>query len=404
MMRIQSLSIHADHLSRWCAVALGFSIPISVAADNVLLVLIAGTWLASGRYRDKLRLIRDHPLSRAALLLFALLALGTAYGVGAPADARAYLGKYADLLFVPILLWIFRDPAARRSGVYAFSASLLLVLLLSFLMKFGALPAGGIFHGDSSNPVAFKQYLTHNILIAYGAFVFTQLAAQAATPCWRRAWIAAALLSAFNVVFMVPGRTGLLVLCALALYAGYRAFAWRGLAVAAASVAALGIALVLVPGVFPDRLQVAAQEFAQWQSGKPAQDATGLRLEFYRNTLSIIADHPLLGVGTGGFPKAYADKVSGTGMAETRNPHNEFLHITAQLGIAGLAALLWLFWQQWRCSAELATPLEGDLARGLVMTMTLGCMFNSLLLDHTEGLLYAWLTGLLYGGLKSGDG
>ena len=69
MMRIQSLSIHADHLSRWCAVALGFSIPISVAADNVLLVLIAGTWLASGRYRDKLRLIRDHPLSRAALLL-----------------------------------------------------------------------------------------------------------------------------------------------------------------------------------------------------------------------------------------------------------------------------------------------------------------------------------------------
>jgi len=28
-------------------------------------------------------------------------------------------------------------------------------------------------------------------------------------------------------------------------------------------------------------------------------------------------------------------------------------------------------------------------------------MLNSLLLDHTEGLLYAWLTGLLYAGLKS---
>jgi hypothetical protein len=30
-------------------------------------------------------------------------------------------------------------------------------------------------------------------------------------------------------------------------------------------------------------------------------------------------------------------------------------------------------------------------------------MFNSPLLDHTEGLLYAWLTALLYAGLKSRD-
>jgi hypothetical protein len=32
--------------------------------------------------------------------------------------------------------------------------------------------------------------------------------------------------------------------------------------------------------------------------------------------------------------------------------------------------------------------------------MVIGCMLNSLLLDHTEGLFYAWLTGVLYGGLN----
>jgi O-antigen ligase len=36
-----------------------------------------------------------------------------------------------------------------------------------------------------------------------------------------------------------------------------------------------------------------------------------------------------------------------------------------------------------------------------VLTMAIGCLFNSLLLDHTEGLLYAWLTGVLYAGLQS---
>jgi hypothetical protein len=33
--------------------------------------------------------------------------------------------------------------------------------------------------------------------------------------------------------------------------------------------------------------------------------------------------------------------------------------------------------------------------------MMVGCLFNSWLMDHTEGLLYVWLTGLLFAGLKS---
>jgi len=35
--------------------------------------------------------------------------------------------------------------------------------------------------------------------------------------------------------------------------------------------------------------------------------------------------------------------------------------------------------------------------------MAIGSLFNSLLLDHTEGLLFAWLTGVLFAGLQSRD-
>ena len=62
-----------------------------------------------------------------------------------------------------------------------------------------------------------------------------------------------------------------------------------------------------------------------------------------------------------------------------------------------------MFWMQWRTAKYLNTPMEQSLARGLVLTMVAGCMVNSLLLDHTEGLFYAWLSGLLYGGLKYGQ-
>jgi len=39
-----------------------------------------------------------------------------------------------------------------------------------------------------------------------------------------------------------------------------------------------------------------------------------------------------------------------------------------------------------------------------VLTIAIGCLFNSLLLDHTEGLLFAWLTALLHAGLESAGG
>jgi len=40
--------------------------------------------------------------------------------------------------------------------------------------------------------------------------------------------------------------------------------------------------------------------------------------------------------------------------------------------------------------------MDTDRARGLVVAMVVGCLFNSFLLDHTESLFYGWLSGLLY--------
>jgi O-antigen ligase len=79
-------------------------------------------------------------------------------------------------------------------------------------------------------------------------------------------------------------------------------------------------------------------------------------------------------------------------------PENQYLLTAVQLGVFGLAALLALFAAQWRLAALLATRTETDIARGLVIFMVVGCLFNSFLLDHTEALFYAWLSGWLISG------
>lgn len=394
---------YADQAARWSVIALGFSIPISVALDNILLALILAGWLAGGMYHSKWLITIKNNVSLAALALFGLLLIGTLYGPSAAGDAAHYLGKYSDLLFIPIFLFLFRDAATRRSALHALAASLALVLALSYLIKAGVVPNNPLMVTDSDYPVVFKLHLTHNILMAFASYLFAWLALTAASSKVKWGWAILAALAVFNLTMMVHGATGYMIFLGLALLLGFERNRWRGLGTAVAMIIALGAVLAVVPGPFKERIKLIVQETQGWKPDRPAQNSAEFRLEFYRNTLGIIAEHPIIGVGTGGFPQAYADKVRGTGKTDTRNPHNEFLHITAQIGVAGLAALLWLFWLQWQLAPRLASPLESQLARGLVLTMVVGCMFNSLLLDHTEGLLYAWLTGLLFAGLKPGE-
>ena len=93
--------------------------------------------------------------------------------------------------------------------------------------------------------------------------------------------------------------------------------------------------------------------------------------------------------------------VQGSAQTATVNPHDEYLNIAIQLGILGLAAMLYLFYCEWRLAPALPTVAERELARALVITFAIGCAFNSLLMDHAEGLLFAWASGLLFGGLRS---
>ena len=400
MISAADLTRQADRTARWLAIALGFSIPISVALDNVLLVLVLTGWLAGGAYRDKFLAAR-HPVALAALALFVLLLIGTLYGDARAGVAWAQVGKYIDLMFVPIFLFLFRDSATRRHALYALAAALALVLILSCLIKAGIVPANPLTIGDAASPFVFKKRLTHNILMAFAAFLFAWLALQTPAPRARFWWSALALLAVINVTMMVQGATGYLVLAALMVRFGYGCVGWRGIGIAVAGTAVVASTLMIAPNPFHERIDAITGEIGAWRADQPAQTSSGFRLEFYRNSLQIARAHPLFGAGTGGIEKAYADQVAGTAMTPTANPHSEYLNITLQLGVIGLAALLYLFYCEWRVTASLTTAHERQLACGLVITFVIGCLFNSLLMDHTEGLLFAWASGLLFAELKS---
>ncbi|OGS93144.1 MAG: hypothetical protein A3K04_08465 [Gallionellales bacterium RBG_16_56_9] len=152
-----------------------------------------------------------------------------------------------------------------------------------------------------------------------------------------------------------------------------------------------------------DRVDLVISEYQAWQPNQSdLGSSTGQRLNFYYNTLQIVQQQPVFGVGTGGFPAAFAQQTQGKDVVQTRNPHNEYLMITVQTGVIGLLFLLYLFYTQWRCAPLLNTPFERDAARGLALAYLVNCLFNSPLLDHADGLFFAFITAVLFANLKAG--
>ncbi|MDR0789447.1 MAG: O-antigen ligase family protein [Bacteroidales bacterium] len=84
-------------------------------------------------------------------------------------------------------------------------------------------------------------------------------------------------------------------------------------------------------------------EFERYTHDGYFKDASVMqRFELARNALSVVADNPLIGVGTGDNVdklKAYLDNNSHKSNFDSNDPHNYYLYIMVQFGVLGLVCL-----------------------------------------------------------------
>lgn len=407
---MRSLAIHrlqaeARRVGGWTTIALGFTIPIWVVADSILVVLLVLCWAVCGEWREKFRRITTNPVALSTLLLFGWILIGSLWGIGSIEDRMLAVKKYADLLLIPILISMAIEVRERNRMIMAFAASLAITLLLSLVLGLGVYPIRGDVDCHASNPCVFKKHTTHNVLMAFGALLFAVLAWNSSKRWERYGWVGASCLAVGNVLLMVQGRTGYVVLAGVVVLVFHIYFGWRGILAAFLALCISFSTAYQVSSSFHERVRLAAFAVTQWNPNIPTvDDPIGWRLEYFYHTSEIIHDHPLMGVGTGGFVQAYRARVEHAGFDVPPHPHNQYLFILVQVGVVGLCLLLWLFVQQWRS----ATRVEGAhyrlLARGVVVTIALGCLFNPFLVDHTEKLFYCWFSGLIYSGIDSHAG
>ena len=404
--RYPTLSRKADKGAMWAAALLGLSIPISTSLDSILAGLIVALLLVGGRFRDKFRAVCDNPIVPPALVFFGMYVVGLLYGEATAVEAMESLAKASDLLLIPILLYLFREERIRRVALAGFLTAILSMIVISYFLWLELIPPSDLFHitnDDAYTP--FHHRITHGSLMAFGAYLFALKARLEPKPAVRAIYVLLSVAALCNVLFIVSGRTGYVV--ALALGAYYLISGWRrrGVAAAAAAILVLGAAVYLMPDSVPhQRIVMMVEEIAEWQPGEPTETSVGYRLEYYGNSLKLIAEHPFLGAGTGGFKGAYASLVKDKGMDPTVNPHNEYLMVAIQLGLVGLALLFWLLITLWRRASDLPGAFERSAARGLVVWILSASLVSSTLIDHTEGFFFVWMSALCFAGWSAPAG
>lgn len=129
------------------------------------------------------------------------------------------------------------------------------------------------------------------------------------------------------------------------------------------------------------------------------QSSARVRILIWRGALELTARHPLFGVGMGNFEYAYpavrsTEEWHLSHRDAVDDAHNEYLHLTVETGLLGLAAFLWFLFRVGRCARDLlrapetrkeAFPLIAGLA-GLLLYAGFGFPFK----DPTSGT-YWWV-------------
>jgi O-antigen ligase len=389
--------LHAPRLGQIAdalAVAVAVSLPWSTSATSILILL----WLIALAPTLDVASVRREVASAAGglpILLWGMGALGMLWADVSWSERLAGLSGFHKLLLIPLLLAQFRRSAQARWVILGFLASSALLLAVSWAL---VLTPGLVWRGKASPGVPVKDYILQSEIFAICAFGLIGQAAE----LWRaRPRLAIGLLllaAAFiaNIGYVATARTTLVVLVALLLLFGRRQFGWKGAFGVSLSGAALASAMWVSSPYLRERVSAAVEEVQTYGSSK-VDTSVGLRFEYWKRSLALIAEAPVIGHGTGTIPQLFQRDASPDTnfMLLTTNPHSQILTVAVQLGVLGAGVLI----AMWVAHFTLfrGSTLSAWFGLVIVTYNVVSSLFNSHLFDFSQGWLYVFGVGLTGG-------
>jgi len=367
--------------------ALILSIPFSTSIAIIITGILLAIWLLSAQFLTLPALLKNNPIAVCAMLLLALFFIGISYSSATVNEALSICSKYRELFLLIVLLPFLSIQRHREWAFTAFITGAIATLCVSYAMWFDLIPR-------PLYAATLKGIITHSIMVSFFAFFSANKIIQAKKKSMKIVWAFILLLTLHNLFFVAMGRTGQFIGLSLAIL-----FCFQHLNKKQTLIILVVFTLFLVYFIkyssVAFRVTEGIANVMHYNPNKPETESSmGRRLTFWKNTVRLIEEKPWLGHGTGSF-KAEYQRIAPSREIMTVNPHNAFLYITAQLGIPGFLAFIGFLGSLYECLNKLPSE-DKMLAQGLLVSFIITCLFNTPILDHTEGHWYISLIALLY--------
>jgi hypothetical protein len=361
-----------------------------------------------GGYRQRWQEVSANPVFTPVL---ALSAVSIAVALLLPRPAGEFwsgLLHYQIYLFLLLFLAAGGGAWQQRGANFLYAAAGIAATLL-YCAYFQLLPEITLFRSY----VIYQGNKSILLAILMAVAAGWLLEALLRRPGQRLRYLALFVYVVVAQVLLSKSRTAsviMLTLCTLPALARMR-FGWRSLAgltiAAVAVVAALSYALSLptpekcavhdMVGYSPahiaaDRGLCTIHQVRAFAQGKNAGE-DGMRAEIYRLTAQIVAEQPWTGHGVGSWLPEYQARAKGLVSGTMTTPHNDYLLYATEIGVFGVAALLWI----WLTQLMVARRIGGEQGMHLAMltvTTCIGGMFNAILRDAVFGMAFMILLAI----------
>ncbi len=339
-----------NNLKNIVFVLLAFTIPVSVAFTNVLLVVFLIVWLLEGDFIRKIHVFKSNKWLWSVLVLTIMYFLGLMYGHNHN-DANYVLQRVSLLL-----MFIVFTTAEIRQKSYHYALTLFLFTNLisatvSILINNEIIEPISSYIPiiSSENSIsAFLKYNYHNILLSFSSLLSFMLFHLSKNK-YSFLYLLAIPIFCLSI-FSEAGRAGQLTINVFMFF--YAIYFLRSKIKYSISIFFF---LILVnyssynnSTVFKyrvDQLNHVVQNNGEKKNPKAKEK--DIRYLFLNESLSLIKERPFFGHGSGSFSSILISNTNSSyDFEKHKTPHNNFLYVFFELGIFGFLIFLSIFYYQ----------------------------------------------------------
>jgi len=378
-------------------IALAFLLPLTVFGGNLVIVLICIIWLISGDYKAKFNTIISSKLMIASILFYTFHLIGLMWTEDLSWGLHIVHKMWYFIALLPILFTIMRK---ENIGAYisAFLLAISLTEICSYLIWFEFIEP--FRNASVRNPTPFMSHISYNPILAFAIYlVLHEIFFNKKLKNLVFFSYGFFAISMTVNMFLTGGRAGHVVFFVMISILIFQVFDKQ-------RVKSLITILIVIPSIFliayqtsdlfNERVNLATSQALSY--APDVANSVSLRINFAINSIEIIKNNLIIGVGTGDFPNEYSkiNLVNSPSLPQTTNPHNMYTLVLVQLGLIGLFSMLSIFYYQIKLSFTSSNKFIRDVGMTLPLIFLVMMLSDSYLLGHYTTLLFVFFSSFLY--------